>query len=111
MYMYYLHVLYIVVIKSNITALCTQGFYAALRLVAVCQLGKDPSLSVVTLLDPPPRLVGVDSTTIAGLAQKKWTIEVRVHVHPFYSMSNKTEHLNTSNLPSTLPFTLPYLYI
>ena len=53
-----------------------QGFYVALRLVAACQLGKEPSLSVITLSDPPPRLMGVDSTTIAGFAQKKWTIEV-----------------------------------
>jgi epidermal growth factor receptor substrate 15 len=41
----------------------------------VCQLGKDPSLAVVTLADPPPRLVGIDGSTIAGFAQKKWTIE------------------------------------
>ena len=57
-----------------------QGFYAALRLVSVCQLGKEPSLAVVTLSDPPPRLLGLDSNTIAGLAQKKWTIEVHIHV-------------------------------
>ena len=60
----------------------SQGFYAALRLVSVCQLGKDPSLAVMTLSDPPPRLVGIDSSTIAGFAHKKWTIEVAgVMVH------------------------------
>ena len=53
-----------------------QGFYAALRLVSACQLGRDPSLAVITLSDPPPRLAGIDSSTIAGFAQKKWTIEV-----------------------------------
>jgi epidermal growth factor receptor substrate 15 len=53
-----------------------QGFYAALRLVAACQLGKEPSLSLITLSDPPPRLMGIDSTTFAGFSQKKWTIEV-----------------------------------
>ena len=55
-----------------------QGFYAAMRLVSACQLGKDPSLANITLSDPPPQLVGVDSAALASFTQKKWTIEVHV---------------------------------
>ena len=49
--------------------------------MSACQSGKSPSLAVITLSDPPPRLVGMDSTSIAGLAQKKWIIEVCVYMY------------------------------
>lgn len=49
----------------------------ALRLVAACQNGKDPSVGSIVLADPPPRLVGIDSSSLANLTQNKWTIEVR----------------------------------
>jgi len=55
----------------------SQGFFLALRLVAACQSGKDPSVGSIVLADPPPRLVGIDSSTLASLTQNKWTIEVR----------------------------------
>lgn len=76
-----------------------QGFYAALRLVSVCQLGKDPSLAVMTLSDPPPRLVGIDSSNIAGFAHKKWTIEVadvmihRLHVLVIFPSPSPQLHM------------------
>ena len=69
----------------------TQGFYAAMRLVSVCQLGKEPSLAVITLLDPLPRLLGIDSSTIAGFAQKKWTIEVYTCIY-MYTMLKELSH-------------------
>ena len=72
-----------------------QGFFAALRLVSVCQLGKDPSLAVVTLADPPPRLVGIDGSTIAGFAQKKWTIEVYMYVHIVEPLSSGYTEIRT----------------
>lgn len=55
----------------------SQGFFLALRLVAACQSGKDPSVGSIVLADPPPRLVGIDSSTLASLTQNKWTIDVR----------------------------------
>ena len=45
----------------------------ALRLVAVCQSGKEPSVANMSLSDPPPNFVGVDATSIT---KNKWTIEV-----------------------------------
>lgn len=38
-----------------------QGLFMALRLIAVCQAGKEPSLTNMTLSDPPPKLVGVET--------------------------------------------------
>ena len=46
----------------------SQGFFTALRLVAACQMGREPALSNILPMDPPPKFVGLEST--------KWTIEV-----------------------------------
>ena len=54
-------------------SVCLQGFFMALRLVAACQNGKEPAVANIALADPPPRLIGIDSTAIA---RNKWTIEV-----------------------------------
>ena len=51
-----------------------QGVFMALRLIAVCQMGKEPSVSNMALSDPPPKLVGVNLPPIA--AANKWTVEV-----------------------------------
>lgn len=48
-----------------------QGLFMALRLISVCQAGKDPSVASMSLTDPPPKLVGVEVTST-----NKWTIEV-----------------------------------
>ena len=45
-----------------------QGLFTALRLVAACQLNREPSLASITANDPPPKLVGVDLN--------RWTIDV-----------------------------------
>ena len=43
----------------------------ALRLIAVCQAGKEPSVSNMTLHDPPPKISGVELPST-----NKWTVEV-----------------------------------
>ena len=45
-----------------------QGFFTALRLVAACQMGREPALTNILPMDPPPKFVGLETT--------KWTIEV-----------------------------------
>lgn len=37
-----------------------QGLFMALRLIAVCQAGKEPLVSNMALSDPPPKLIGID---------------------------------------------------
>ena len=49
-----------------------QGFFTALRLVAACQMGREPALTNILPMDPPPKFVGLETT--------KWTIEVYVGV-------------------------------
>lgn len=45
----------------------------ALRLVAMCQSGKEPSVANMALSDPPPNFVGVSASSVT---KNKWTIEV-----------------------------------
>ena len=45
----------------------------ALRLVALCQAGKEPSAANMSLSDPPPKMVGIEVP-----ATNKWTIDVSV---------------------------------
>lgn len=49
-----------------------QGFFMALRLVAMCQSGKEPSVANMALSDPPPNFVGVSASSVT---KNKWTIE------------------------------------
>ena len=64
-----------------------QGFFMALRLIAVCQSGKEPSVTNMALSDPPPKLVGVETPPIA--LKTKWSIEVngKCLVHSFRANS------------------------
>jgi epidermal growth factor receptor substrate 15 len=39
-----------------------EGFFTALRLVAACQCGREPSLKSIQPADPPPKFVGVENT-------------------------------------------------
>lgn len=48
-----------------------QGAFMALRLIAVCQAGKEPSVSNMALSDPPPQLSGVEPPST-----NKWIVEV-----------------------------------
>jgi len=50
-----------------------QGLFMALRMIAVCQAGKEPSVNNMALTDPPPKIVGVEVSTT-----NKWTIEVEL---------------------------------
>ena len=47
-----------------------QGLFTALRLVAACQLKREPSLASIMPGDPPPKLVGVDLN--------RWAIDVSI---------------------------------
>ena len=39
-----------------------QGLFMALRLISVCQAGKEPLVANMALSDPPPKLVGVETS-------------------------------------------------
>ncbi len=45
----------------------------ALRLVAACQLGKDPSIGNIALTDPVPVFTGIDPAGLDG--RGKWAVE------------------------------------
>lgn len=58
-----------------------QGLFMALRMIAVCQTGKEPSVTNMALSDPPPKLAGVELP-----ATNKWTVEVSwVLIYPYLS--------------------------
>lgn len=54
-----------------------QGFFTALRLVAVCQNGKEPSLSNLSPSDPLPQLSTTPSPAAASAlaTAKPWVID------------------------------------
>ena len=63
-----------------------QGLFLALRLIAVCQAGKDPAITNMALSDPPPKLAGVEAppTSVA-----KWSLDVSKELQPlttFYQL-------------------------
>jgi len=43
-----------------------QGFFMSLRLVAACQLGKEPNVANIALTDPTPVFNGIDPAALDG---------------------------------------------
>ena len=62
-----------------------QGFFLALRLVALCQSGKEPCVANLSLSDPLPKLEGIDLPQ--GGPANLWTITVslceNIYVHVY----------------------------
>ena len=53
------------------------GFFMALRLIATCQNGKEPTISSITATDPAPKLAGMEGAGMKS-SVSKWTVEVSV---------------------------------
>ncbi len=51
-----------------------QGLFMALRMIALCQISKEPSVDNMALSDPPPKLVGMEAPPHM---LNKWSLEVR----------------------------------
>ena len=79
---------------SNMTApaFLLQGFFTALRLVAVCQMGKEPSLSNLSPSDPLPQLTTTPSPAAASTlaSSKPWVIDAEDRKQ-FVTMFNVSE--------------------
>ena len=78
-----------------------QGFFLALRLVALCQSGKEPCVANLSLSDPLPKLEGIDLPQ--GGPANLWTITVSlcestyVHVYVYVALTSGNVHYSVFN--------------